>query len=773
MKTLKSIFVLFMGLLSIGLLSAQNNIITGKILDATDKTPVEFANVILLKQDSSFVTGTTSGLDGNFEIKYDMDEDYLLSASYLGYTTTYMPVNSPYNGQSINILLGQSTVRLNEVTIKAHSVIVKDDRKVIVPSEEQIRTSIDGVDMIRKMQLPRLMVDPMSGEITMSGNQIVQLRKNGVQVTNAEIASIPPADILRIEYLDDPGARYGNVTVVINYITKKHESGGNINGVLYNGAGEKRSSADDRLSLKYNDGKSEWSANGVFVQRKGYWTREYDEWLIFPTSELHRLEIGEPTLFNKKTFTGNLNYSLTDKNYFFNAQLSYRLNDFPNAFTDRKSTLYESDITQPRSIIDHTVEKIHSPSLDLYYQHNLKNDQLLIFNVVGTYIDTDSKRNYLETNENIIDTDIYSQITGDKYSIIAEGIYEKKFGSNKITGGIKHSQSYTDNNYEGNTIADISMNQAETNIYVEYQGKTGKWGYMANLTASRIYYNQENNSTEKYALQPSARITFEPNNDSYLRYRVNLRTNAPSLAAMNDVEQPLDQWTVLRGNPNLKSFQTLNQSLSAGYNKGIWGTDITISYDYEFDPIMESVFYENNRFIHIEENQKSFQNLSAELTFRIKPWKDHLSLSITPRINRFISEGNHYLHTYTMSELRVNLDFSYNKWIANFTTITPPRFMYGEHVTKSDQMYTIMAGYKMPKWSLMIGWLNPFLKEYKTDNENWAALNPVKSQIHTTNTQSFLVKLAVNLNYGKQIRGGNKRTNNTDTDSGIMQGTKN
>ena len=60
----------------------------------------------------------------------------------------------------------------------------------------------------------------MSGEITTSGNGEVQLRINGVRVTYTEISSLSPEDILRIEYHDTPGARYGNAAAVIDYITK-------------------------------------------------------------------------------------------------------------------------------------------------------------------------------------------------------------------------------------------------------------------------------------------------------------------------------------------------------------------------------------------------------------------------------------------------------------------------------------------------------------------------------------------------------------------------
>ena len=51
--------------------------------------------------------------------------------------------------------------------------------------------------------------------------------------------------------------------------------------------------------------------------------------------------------------------------------------------------------------------------------------------------------------------------------------------------------------------------------------------------------------------------------------------------------------------------------------------------------------------------------------------------------------------------------------------------------------------------------------------------NPVKSDIHSTNmSNTIVVKLNFNLNFGQQYKGANKRIQNMDTDSGILQGTK-
>lgn len=670
---------------------------------------------------------------------------------------------------------GVMAISLDEVTIQARSIIEKGDRKVILPTQNQLKMSSNGIDLLGKLQLPRITVDIISGEITTSGNGEVQLRINGVQVTYTEISSLNPEDILRIEYHDMPGARYGNASAVIDYITKTAKVGGSISGAAVHSLSGKRSSIDDVLAGRYNYGKSEISANVRYIQRRGDWTREYDERFIFPDKELHRLEVGEPTLFNKKLLTSNLSYSLQEKGkYLFNAQFRYTLQDNPAGYEDRKSKLYTSNSDIPLSIYDHTKERNHLPALDFYYQQELKNNQRLIFNLVGTYIKSSSTRIYQEKQEDVSHTELYSDITGQKYSLIAEGTYEKKLGQGTLTGGLRHIQSYTDNQYKGEEQMDVILKQAESYAYAEYKGKTQHWGYIANLTLSRFYYSQRNNQNERYGLQPSLLVSYSPLDKLHFRYHINLKNKAPSIAYLNDVEQKIDNLQTRRGNPSLKSFRSIIQDFNAVFSAGICSIDALVSYTYEKNPIMQSVLYEEGMFIQTYENQKSFQHLAMEITFKIKPWKDHISLSVTPGINRYISTGNNYLHTYTLKELRINLDASYKNWLLNFMTITPPnRYVYGEQLMKGELMHTLMVGYKQSAWSIMAGILNPFMKTYRSENENWSALTPVKSDIHNNNmSNTFAIKLNFNLNFGRQYKSANKNIQNMDTDSGILQGIK-
>ena len=66
---------------------SANAKITGKIVDATDKSPLMEATLKLVKanRDSTFVNGATSNEDGLFVVPTSTAGKYVLKVTYLGY----------------------------------------------------------------------------------------------------------------------------------------------------------------------------------------------------------------------------------------------------------------------------------------------------------------------------------------------------------------------------------------------------------------------------------------------------------------------------------------------------------------------------------------------------------------------------------------------------------------------------------------------------------------------------------------------------------------
>lgn len=96
---------------------AQSGIIKGQVTDALNNEPIAFANVLLLGTD----IGTTTDVDGNFEITGLEPKLYDVRASYLGYTnkTEYEVQVTNSKPAIVNLALSESAQDLEEVVVKA------------------------------------------------------------------------------------------------------------------------------------------------------------------------------------------------------------------------------------------------------------------------------------------------------------------------------------------------------------------------------------------------------------------------------------------------------------------------------------------------------------------------------------------------------------------------------------------------------------------------------------------------------------------------------
>ena len=163
--------------------------VSGKIIDTDTKEAVEFANIALLQHDSTFVAGASTDTEGLFAFTGIPEGKYLLSATFVGYGKKFLQVDCSGKDTDLGYIdLAASDVALKDVTVTANSVIQKADRKVIVPTDAQVRASNSGVTLLRNLQLSRIVVNPINNTITVPSGEAVQLRLNGVEVTMAEIS---------------------------------------------------------------------------------------------------------------------------------------------------------------------------------------------------------------------------------------------------------------------------------------------------------------------------------------------------------------------------------------------------------------------------------------------------------------------------------------------------------------------------------------------------------------------------------------------------------
>ena len=105
---------------------SQSGNIRGFVYDKESGEPIIFCNV--------FLEGTTAGaatdINGMYNISKVKPGDYILTVTYIGYDTTKVEINlSPRQLLSQNLVIGESSIKLNEVKISAAREEMKTEVK--------------------------------------------------------------------------------------------------------------------------------------------------------------------------------------------------------------------------------------------------------------------------------------------------------------------------------------------------------------------------------------------------------------------------------------------------------------------------------------------------------------------------------------------------------------------------------------------------------------------------------------------------------------------
>ena len=767
---MKNILMLALALM-VQLALVAGNKIAGTVVDGGDNSQLPGVSIMLANDSGDMVKGVATDEMGRFEIADVEDGTYLLHVTYIGYTPQSISLTNLDGDVNVGIVkLEQKPNVLGEVVVEGGAVINKVDRQIILPTSAQRKASTNGVSLLQHLQIPSLAINPIDKSVKTNFGADVQLRINGVEATKGEVVALRPRDVVRVEYHENPGLRYGSAAAVVDFIVKKNETGGNVAADLMNGI-KPLGAGDYNVSARYNRNKSALSAVFSWERRDLDWIRENYESFVYPNMILENKEIGNPTRIKYDNINLSLSYNYADDKNMLNIAFRDVYNNTPNSFSDRNSVLYQGEDVY--GIVDRQATKSHIPSLDVYYQRNLGGGQNLYLDVVGTYLKSSNDRQYSMTMVGIEPTSIVSEVDGSKYSVIGEVIYERPLWGGSLTTGAKHSHSQMDNVYDGSIRSKVKMNMEETYLFAEYKSRVKKLDYMVGIGAMRTSYRQGGLSQEKYVARPTLTLSYNVTNDISLRYNAYMSGYSPSLSDLSDVSQEMDAYQVRRGNPGLHSVTFYTNSLSASWRNRYVNVELSGRYSYDDNPIMEETTFEDNKFVRTFANQQGFHRLNVQATVQVFPFRDYIQVRLTPFFNRYISNGKDYTHTHSNWGFRGSIMAMYKNWGMMIDMNTSYHELWGETITKGERLHSIAVGYNTEKWGIQAMFMNPFTKRYEQGVDNLSRLAPYKQIAYSDDFRRMvMINVSFNLDFGKQRGISGRRINNSDTDTGILSGGK-
>ena len=690
--------------------NAAKGKITGKIVDAVSKQPVDYATVSLFKQGAaSPFNGISTDPKGNFSLDNIAAGDYRLTVDFLGYKkhiTEHVIITAGNTSALGTILLESIQNQLTGVTITAKAPVIENKIDKMVYNAQNDLTAQSGaaIDVLKKV--PQVTVD-IDGNVELQGNANIRFLINGKpsSIFGASLAdalqAIPGSQIKSIEVITSPGAKYDAAGTggIINIILKDSKVQG-INGSVSLTAGTRQENGSFNLNarkgnvgvnaffsgnaqlnttvLNTND-RSSTDGNGNITRlfqkggsdskRSGYQSGLSLNWSITPKDEL-TAAIGFDHF-------GNHNNGLTSQEESARSGADTLISDLLSLRNaDSKFTAYSTDY-----------------SLD--YKKNFKKEGQEL-DVLFTSSYSKNTANYFQTQDYLNDPRETTGIRGnnpgnDRETNISIDYTHPITKTFTIEGGAKAVIE----NLTNTTVTDTLLSGA----YVNNADQTYGFNYKRNIYAGYLSVSASlfNNFLDVKAglrseytttksnlagvlipgyntLAPSAVISHKLSPTQSIKLSYSYRIERPDYGEINPFYNISDPKNISTGNPNLKPEKSNNFEL--GYNKSFdGGANLSIGgfYRHNTDDIQQfTTRYElltinGKDYTNVLLNQRA--NLGTQATlggniFASVPVTSKLNL----RTNIFLAQRSNKapgIDSVKAFQYRVNLNASY-QFPANF-----------------------------------------------------------------------------------------------------------
>ena len=609
------------------------------------------------------------------------------------------------------------SVVMKEVTVEAARVTKKVDGLLIIPSDAQREASTDGYSLLAKLSLPRLRVDEVMRTVTpLMNDGSVQIRLNGTLASKEDLLSLDPKLVKNIDFIDNPGVRYGEgIGYVIDIQTRRNTTGYVLGADLSNAV--TTLNGDNTLYAKYNHKNSELALTftSLYKDQHGFRSSEVADYTLNNGS--HYLVSRNQTDGRSRRF-GNqfeIKYSLADSaTYVFQASLSTEGSNTPGNYADY--TYRDGMREQAFRTID--VASSFSPTLDLYFFHQLGKHQNITANVVGASIYTDKQGYNGEGGGYAYD------VNGRTWSLLSEAIYENKLKPFTLSAGLEHSVSFTNNEYTGDVSALNKMRRGELYIFSQVKGRWKQLGYSAGVGMANKTYSQESYSFDYWTFRPKLTLSYEVLTGLSARYTFETYRRVSSYAMVSDakIRENSREWKV--GNPNLQPSRVIKNIFDISYNGSRVSCGANIEYRRDLGSNM-SVYERTptDEFLYSQQNIGNIMMFVVQNYVRYDVVPECLSVTLFGGINRFFNISSLYRHHLTSYNYGGNIQAYLGRWTLTGYADNGWKYVEGEHEGRNGAAIYFGVSYRWSRCSLSLFMQHPFqqhpvIQRGKVLNEN-------------------------------------------------------
>jgi len=579
--TNKTLLLIVISLIS-NFLFSQNKI-TGQIIDHQNN-PIEFATISLLSENNILIKTEVSDQSGKFEIQ-EKQGSYILEITFLGKSIFKENINLNEN-KDFGIIQVENSEIIEQVTIiKEKKLIERKVDRLVFNVENSIESiGADVMDVLKVV--PRVRVNNDEISIAGKGGVAVMIDGRMTNLSGGDLANylktLRAEDIKSIEVIPNPPAKYSaeGDTGLINIVTKKQKlDNWNIPiRAVYQQATYPMGLGGGGLNLK----KDRITLNSSFSYIEGSSTSWNDLYIYYPNITWNEQDNQKRNFSKRFDARLGLDYKISDKTY---TGFVYRhTNNRPKS---RGNTIANISNAQTNNLDSLIITKATTNRKMIY--DNLNYHFVYDIDTLGKKLSFDFDFLNYETNSNrVFDlNNYYSDLTPiDNSYDAANNKGEQKVFNYSFYLDMEHPLNWIDLNYGGrlsyiNTDSSFEyydlktgtpiLDTSQSNIF-EYNENTQaayfsaekkfnqKWSTKAGLRlentqlkgySSTLNQENKNNYTKLF---PTVYLSFSPNNNHSFSLNYNRRIIRPNYSDLNPFKWINSPYSYSEGNPNLQPY---------------------------------------------------------------------------------------------------------------------------------------------------------------------------------------------------------------------------
>lgn len=586
----------------------MSKVVKGIVVD-NNGVAIPYASVMLVNgADTTFINGVVTDEKGLYSLD-DEATDVLLKVSALGYDTKVVTLSSDF----VTVTLTESSLMLNEVVVKGHKQLysVSKEGMEIDIARTPLSKLGSATDVLE--HVPGLVKKNGDYEVFGKGKPIIYI--NGRQLRNStELESLNSSDILNIEMITSPGAKYDASTPVVIKIKTKPAAGEGF-GLDARSSYYQSTNIDQSNNVNWNYRHHRLDLFGTL-----YYSLIQSHLVSDISTSLRSDTIWEQTAHQdyhtkKRTIKGTLgtDYAINDSN---SIGLRYDLSFYPH-YTSRAS--FTSDVLANADQYDHLItdergntQSSPSHTINAYYTGKIGSCNIEV-NVDYLQSKTEENSRYREASES------FESRTVDNYSNIHNKLFATRgtvsfplFDGELLLGGeytfTKRKDDFLNPEaYLPSTYTDLKERHIAP--FIEYTHSTPVGDVRAGLRYERTKYDYEENSVHMddqsrcfNNLFPSISLLSQVGNvQMMLSYNTKLkRPNYQQLSSSLDYA---NRFLLQSGNPYLKQEYIHDVSL-----EGQWKF---LSFSISYNDRRHAIIYWSDDDVQAAVAHVSYRNIAS------------------------------------------------------------------------------------------------------------------------------------------------------------------